>query len=356
MHTQSGAGARRGRGAGRTALGLVGIVTLVLAALVAAAPAQDASGAAFYRGKTVTLIVATKPGGGYDAYARLVARYLTKYLPARTIVVRNLPGAGHIIGANEVYNARPDGLTLGTFNKGLIVAQIAGTRGIRFDMTKFTWIGVPDSEPRVWIVSKQSPFRTLGDVTAGTRTLTEAANGVGSEDYVDAMMLRNILGLTTLKIVTGYQGNDADLAMLRGEVDGLIGSLSSLEQLMQTEGARPILVIGKARLPGYPDVPVLPEVAPAGKTPLVTLMLSQAVLGHPFAAPPGVPADRVQALRRAFAGTLRDPELQAAAKKARLIINPLDGEETARLVTEAAHPPQDVAGVIKSIMAATKKR
>ena len=333
------------------ALGMLCAAVLTGALLWGAAGAAgDETGAAFYRDKTVTMVVATKPGGGYDTYGRLLARYMPKYLPGSTFVVRNIPGGGHIIGANEVYTAKPDGLTLGTFNKGLVVAQIGGARGIRFDMAKFDWIGVPDSEPRVWIVSKQSPVQTLADVVNGPRTVTVAANGVGTEDYEDYVFLENIFDLKHLKIVTGYQGNDIDLALLRGEVDGKVSTLSSVESLIHNEGARVILVIGKTAPSEYAGAPVLAQAAPKGKEALVTLMLSQAVLGHPFAAPPGVPADRLEALRRAFEQALQDPDLTAAAGRAKLIINPLDARTTTRLIEQAAHPPADVAALIKRVM------
>ena len=321
----------------------------LLSAGTAGAPSGDA-GAAFYRDKTVIVIVATKPGGGYDTYGRLLARYMPKYLPGSTFVVRNIPGGGHIIGANEVYTAKPDGLTVGTFNKGLVVAQIAGERGIRFDMAKFDWIGVPDSEPRVWIVSKQSPVKTFADVVNGPRTVTVAANGVGTEDYEDYVFLENIFDLKHLKIVTGYQGNDIDLALLRGEVDGKVSTLSSVQSLIHNEGARVILVIGKAALADYPGAPALTQAAPKDKEALVSLMLSQAVLGHPFAAPPGVPADRLEALRRAFEQALHDSDLLAAAARSTLVVNPLDAQTTARLVAQAVHPPADVAALIKRLM------
>jgi putative tricarboxylic transport membrane protein len=326
------------------------VTPAVLSAGAAGAPSGSEAGTAFYRDKTVTVVVATKPGGGYDTYGRLLARYMPKYLPGSRFIVRNIPGGGHIIGANEVYTAKPDGLTLGTFNKGLVVAQIAGARGIRFDMAKFGWIGVPDSEPRVWIVSKQSPVGTFKDVVNGTRTVTVAANGVGTEDYEDYVFLENIFDLKHLKIVTGYQGNDIDLALLRGEVDGKVSTLSSVQSLIHNEGARVILVIGKAALAAYPEAPALALVAPKGKEALVSLMLSQAVLGHPFAAPPGVPADRLEALRRAFERALHDPGLQETAAKAALVVNPLDAAETTRLVGQAAHPPADVAALIKRVM------
>ena len=330
------------------------IFVFALPAFFAASPAGGASagdtGAAFYRDKTVTVVVPTKPGGGYDTYGRLLARYMPKYLSGSTFIVRNVPGGGHIIGANELYAAKPDGLTIGTFNKGLVVAQIVGAAGLRLDMAKFEWIGVPDSEPRVWVVSKQSPVKTFEDVTAGARTVTVAANGVGSEDYQDYAFLESIFGLKRLKVVTGYQGNDIDLALLRGEVDGKVGALSSVQPLLRDEGARIILVIGREPVAQSPGVPLLAQIAPKDKQALVGVMLSQAVLGHPFAAPPGVPVDRLQALRSAFAQALHDPDLRAAAAKAALVVSPLDAAETGRLIREAVHPPADVAAMIKRLL------
>ena len=328
-------------------------VLFVLQPMYAPAPGGASpgdAGAAFYRDKTVTVVVATKPGGGYDTYGRLLARYMPKYLPRSRFIVRNVPGGGHIIGANELYAVKPDGLTIGTFNKGLVVAQIVAAPGLRLDMARFEWLGVPDSEPRVWIVSKQSPVQTFEDVTAGARTVTVAANGVGSEDYQDYVFLKSIFGLKRLKVVTGYQGNDIDLALLRGEIDGKVGALSSVAPLIRDEGARIILVVGRERVAQFPGVPVLAPLAPKDKQSIVSIMLSQAVLGHPFAAPPGVPADRLEALRSAFDQALRDPDLRATAAKAALVVNPLDAAETGRLMREAVHPPAEVAVLIRRLL------
>src|ERR687898_2080702 len=125
----------------------------VAAAVLAAGAAQAQTGADFYKGKTVTYIVATAPGGGYDTYGRLVAEYMQKYLPGSTFVVKNMPGAGHVIGANAIYASRADGLTIGTFNTGLIYNQLIGLEGVRFDLTKMSWIGKASSEPRVIMVA-----------------------------------------------------------------------------------------------------------------------------------------------------------------------------------------------------------
>jgi len=125
------------------------------------ARAQDTS---FFKGKIINYIVATKPGGGYDAYARLIGRYMQKYIPGVKVIVKNVPGAGHIIGANDTYLAKPDGLTIGTFNTGLIYNQIVGSPGIKFDLAKYSWIGKASSETRVFIVSAKSPYKTFQDI------------------------------------------------------------------------------------------------------------------------------------------------------------------------------------------------
>src|SRR5918997_2843269 len=137
-------------------------IGLAAAALAAATlPAQAQQGADFYKGKTVTYIVATAPGGGYDTYGRLVAEYMQKYLPGSTFVVRNMPGAGHLIGANAIYASKPDGLTIGTFNTGLIYNQLIGSEGVKFDMNKMSWPGRAGSEPRVVVCAPDAPIKTF---------------------------------------------------------------------------------------------------------------------------------------------------------------------------------------------------
>src|SRR6185503_11645039 len=130
----------------------------LLAAVFASSPAPAQNGADFYKGQTVTYIVATAAGGGYDLYGRFVAEYMQKYLPGSTFIVRNVPGAGHLVGTNTIYAAKPDGLTIGTFNTGLIYNQLIGLEGVKFDLTKMSWIGKASSEPRVLVIAQQSPI------------------------------------------------------------------------------------------------------------------------------------------------------------------------------------------------------
>jgi len=303
---------------------------------------------AFYNGKTVSFIVATKPGGGYDAYARLVAPYLQKYLPGSTVLVKNVEGAGHIIGANTIYAAPADGLTLGTFNKGLIVSQLAGMEGIKFDLAKFVWIANAATEPRAMVVTAKGPYKTVEDLIAAPEVKMGGA-GVGSESSNDALMAAAILGFK-VKMINGYAGQEADLAMMRGEIDGQIGTYSSMKPLIEQGEARAILIIGKEDVAGVPN---LRQKAPAEKKALVDLMESQAQLARVIAATPGIPEGRAKALRDAVKKAFADPELLAKAQQAGLPINYMSGEETGDLVRAALDQKPEVIQLIKDIV--TKK-
>ena len=152
------------KGASRTAKCLSLAGGLMAASI--AMPALAQGGADYFKGKTVTYIVATAAGGGYDLYGRLVAEYMQRYLPGSTFVVRNLPGAGHLVGANTIYASRADGLTIGTFNTGLIYNQLVGLPGMKFDLTKMSWIGKATTEPRAIVIAQQSPIKTFADLQA----------------------------------------------------------------------------------------------------------------------------------------------------------------------------------------------
>jgi tripartite-type tricarboxylate transporter receptor subunit TctC len=187
-------------------------------------PERPAPGRAeFFKGKTLTYIVSTAPGGGYDTYARLIAGAMEKYLPVDNIVVKNVPGAGHIIGANQIYAAKPDGLTIGTFNTGLVYAQLLERQGVKFDLAKMTYIGKAASDPRVMIMSTKSEIASFDDLKAAKDQVKFASAGPGSASYNETKMLVNVLGLK-VKQITGYDGQEGEMAMMRGEVAGQLGS------------------------------------------------------------------------------------------------------------------------------------
>ncbi len=208
------------------------VVSIVLLGL-GVAPAWSAESAQdFYKGKTLTYIVATSPGGGYDSYGRLVARYINKYLPGSKIIVRNMPGAGHVIGANTIYAAKPDGLTIGTFNTGLIYLQLLQESGVRFDLAKMSWIGKAASDTRVLVLSKTSGVKSVEELFDRSRPpLKLFAAGVGSAGYIDTRLAVAAIHLN-VQLIPGYNGSEGTMSMLRGETQGTIGSQSSYTQFV----------------------------------------------------------------------------------------------------------------------------
>ncbi len=315
----------------------------VLAAIVAA-PASAQTGADFYQGKTVTYIVATAPGGGYDLYGRLVADYMQKYLPGSTFVVRNMPGAGHLVGANAIYASKPDGLTLGTFNTGLIYNQLIKQEAVRFDLEKMSWIGKAASDARVMTIGTQSPIKSFQELLAQKEPVPFATSGIGSAAYVETIMLANVLKIPT-KILTGYNGAEDSLAMRRGEVVGSIASRSSWEQFVKNGYGRFIAQIGGNQT----DIPQLSSMVtdPTAKA-LIALVRTQGDISRLTAGPPGIPQDRLDALRGAYRKAMEDRELQAKAEKLEKPIEPLYGDEVLNAIKAALNQTPETIGLLKS--------
>jgi tripartite-type tricarboxylate transporter receptor subunit TctC len=319
---------------------------LVAAAVLAAGAAQAQTGVDFYKGKTVNYIVSTAPGGGYDLYGRLIAEYMQRYLPGSTFVVKNVPGAGHMIGANTIYSSRADGLTIGTFNTGLIYNQLIKTDGVKFDLTKMSWIGKAASEPRVFVIAAQSKIKSFEDLRNQKEPVNFATSGIGSSNYVEINSLTNILKLP-VKVLTGYNGNDDQLAMRRGETVGGMGSRSSFEQFVKNGYGRFIAQIGGKET----DVPQLRDQIkdPDGQA-IVALIQSQGDIARLTAGPPDIPADRLAALRDAYKKALEDKELQAKAEKLDRPIDPAYGDDVLKLIKEALNQKPEVVAVLKSAL------
>ena len=330
---------------------LVGMAAAV--ALAGSAMAQE--GADFFKGKTMTYIVATSPGGGYDTYARLIAKYMEKYLPVSNIIVKNVPGAGHIIGANQLYAAKPDGLTIGTFNTGLIYAQLLNREGIQFDLTKLTYLGKAAADPRTIVVSTKSDIETYEDLLASEEQVKFAAAGPGSSAYNEIKMLNSALNLN-IKLITGYRGQEGEMAMMRGEVVGQMASLSSIAPFIENGLGRLILQIGGTISPEFGNAPLAADIITEGDgAAVVALIGSQAELARLTAAPPGVPADRAAVLVAAYRSALEDPELLAQAAKIGRPIDPLFGTDVAdRIIRALEQSPQTVA-LVTSVLSEKPK-
>jgi tripartite-type tricarboxylate transporter receptor subunit TctC len=311
-----------------------------LIAITATTPGMSQSGADYFKGKTVTYIVATAAGGGYDLYGRLISEYMQRNLPGSTFVVRNLPGAGHLVGANTIFASRADGLTIGTFNTGLLYNQLVGLPGVKFDLTKMSWVGKATTEPRVIVVSQQSPIKSFADLLASTVPLNFATSGVGSANYVETTVLTSTLKLP-VKVLTGYNGNDDQLAMRRGEVTGTMGSRSSFDQFVRNGYGRYIAQVGGRDT----DVPQLRDLVkePLAQS-LITLVQSQGDIARLTAGPPGIPQPALDALRDAYRKALEDKELQDKAAKLERPVDPAYGEEVRKAIVAAlTQPPETIA-------------
>ena len=322
------------------------------AVLTTALPAAAETAAEFFKGKTLTYIVATSPGGGYDTYARLIAQHMEKSLPVGRIVVKNIPGAGHIIGTNQLFAAKPDGLTIGTFNTGLIYAQLLKREGIQFDLTKLTYLGKAAADPRVLVVSVKSTIKTFDDLLNAEEEVNFAASGPGSASYNETKMLINVLGLK-VKLIPGYKGQEGEMAMMRGEVVGQLGSRSSLMPFVKNGYGRIILQIGGQKEGG---VPLASEVIEGEQGRAVAaLIASQAELARLTAAPPGVPADRAQFLIDAYRTALTSAEFNAQAGKLEIPIDPLYGGDVAGRVSAALEQSPETVKLVLAVLSEKSK-
>ena len=320
-------------------------ITLIFLVFMVAMPLAIGHAAEYYEGKTIKLIVSTKPGGGYDLYARMVAKFMQKYLPGSKIIVKNRPGAGHIIGCSEIYHAKPDGLTFGTFNRALPMAQLAELQGVKFDLPRMSWLGSPASDLYILVMVKK--FKTIDDVRNASEVKLASA-GLGSQANVTAELFKTMMGFDQIKVIPGYGGGEAELAMMRGEVDGVFASLSSLLPFIEEGNGNIILFIGKSTPKEYENVPLLSElVTDPTYTPVVGFLNTLNVLARPFAGPPGIPSDRLKILRDAFRKSCNDPEFLSFAEKSGIPVDLTEGDEAVALVTSMLNLPPDLKKIIK---------
>ena len=310
----------------------------ILAALPLAAAAQS------FQGKTVTIIVGYKAGGGYDATARMLARHLPKHLPGKpTVIVQNMPGANSIIAANHIYNvAKPDGLTIGTFNRNLPIAQLTRVEGVKFDITKFQWVGSAANESTVLAIRADLPYKSFEELRKAKEPVVIGSTGPGANTHDFPLLLKELLGLN-FKIVSGYSSSaDIMLAVERKEVDGRAGSFTSLRPFIDRGLVRPV-VRARASEPGIENLPVDESLAPnpRAKT-ILALRSAPEEVARPYVLPPATPADIVKVVRDAFARTIKDPELEAEGKKAKLDLEFLPGDKAQKILVEVMNQPKDV--------------
>jgi len=343
----------------RTAIaGLAGCLSFAL--LAPLAHADD-----FYKGKQIRMIVGSGAGGGYDAYARLMARHWGDFIPGNpTFVVQNMPGAGSLNAMNHLaQSGADDGTMIGQVQNHIAVEPLLGVTGpvenMKFDGRKMQWLGSASKETPLVVVWKTTPVNSFEDLLK-TEILV-GSSGVATSDSVYARVLNTLAG-TRFKVVEGYKNlPELSAAMERGEIAGRVGwfwsSLATTKgQWVDNEEVKILAQLASEKEPALPNVPLVSDfIKDPVKRAQLEFSVSWLQMGRPFVAPPGVPEARVEMLRKAFMDAINSPELQADAKKMRMIIDPMSGKEVQELVDKLYRTPKEVIDAVREVMISPKK-
>src|ERR1700730_13777329 len=302
----------------------------------------------FYKNRSIDEYIGYSPGGAYDFYARVIGRHMGAHIPGNpTLIPRNMEGAGSLRLANWLYRVAPqDGSVFATFGRGIAFDPLLIGKGDQFDAVKFNWLGSANNEVSVCVALKDSGITKFEDLF--TKELTVGGTGTSADTDQFPRVLNSVLG-THFKIVEGYPGgNDVVLAMERGEVKGRCGwswsSVMSTHRVWLDE--KKMTVLAQLALQKHPDLPDVPLIIDLAKTDeqkqILRLIFARQVMGRPYLARPGIPADRAAALRQAFMDTMTDKDFLADAEKAQLEITPVDGATIQKLVAEVYQTPPEV--------------
>jgi len=335
------------------------LATVCAAAFLAFCPtlhahAQDPL--SFYKGKTVDLYVGYSAGGGYDVYARALARHIGRFIPGNpTIVPKNMPGAGSLVLANWLYNVAPkDGSAFGMIGRGTAFDPLLGSTKAQFNAAKFNWIGSMNDEVSVCVAWHTSGIAKLEDVTQKELTVGGTGPAADTDQFPKVL---NATIHTKFKIIPGYPGgNDIDLAMERGEVMGRCGwSWSSVVATHKPwVDDKKINILVQLSLAKHADLSHVPLVTDFAKSDeerrIFRLVFARQPMGRPFLAPPGVPMDRTATLRKAFMDTMKDPGFLAEADKMQLEINPVSGDAVQTIVQDVYQTPKSIAAAVADMV------
>jgi tripartite-type tricarboxylate transporter receptor subunit TctC len=325
------------------------IFTLAVLAAVAVSPASAQTPAEFFKDKQITFYVGLSPGGGYDLNARLVAKYIGRYIPGQPqVIVKNMPGGGGLVMTNYVANVSPkDGLHIGAPQRGVPFEPLLGdASNAKFDPRTLQWIGSANADTSVAVATRRIGVKTWQDLKQ--KELIVAGTGIGTESVTVPYVLRNILGFK-FRVIAGYPGgSEMNLAMQRGEVDGR-GTFSwtslkpHLKEWVESGELSILYQQGLRKHPDIPNVPLVTEFAENdNQKKMIELQFTAFELGRPYFVAEGVPADRVDTLRRAFDQAMKDKDLLADAEKQDLEANPTHGEEMQQIFTRVFTTPKEL--------------
>jgi tripartite-type tricarboxylate transporter receptor subunit TctC len=312
----------------------------------------------FYKGKTVRIVVGSAPGGGFDTYARAIARQMGKHVPGNpTVIVENMTGAGSLRSANYLYRiAKPDGLTIGHFLGGLLLGQALGREGIEFDARKFEYLGVPVRESSICALGKKVGFSTIEEWLASKTPVKLGGIAPGNATDDVAKILQAGIGLP-IHLVSGYKGtSEVRLAVEGGEVFGVCMGWDSIKATWRKNlESGDVAIVLQATARPHPELPKIPLAVSFAKTQEGRRLIEVGIhdlsaIFRPYVLPPGTPKDRVETLRRAFAETLKDPEFLSAAAKSRLSIDPVSGEEAKKIVAGLFDLPPALVAKLKDVL------
>ena len=318
------------------------VVCMAIFALSVIAPGKIAA-APYFQGKTITLIVGTNPGGGYDNTARLVAKHLPRFIPGKpTVVIQNMPGAGHIIAANYLYNiAKPNGMTIGTFNRGLPFAQLSKTEGVKYDMRKYVWIGSVAVDPTALFIRTDLPYKTVDDLRKAKTPLICASEGLGTTGYQFPVLLKEFAGFN-IKIINYLSGSDSRLALERKEADARASSYSSTKPMID-RGILRAVMRGEVTIREIKNLPLNQDFVTEKKGKTIMSMLSSVdLMSRPFVLPPRAPANIAGIFRDAFVKLAGDPAVKEEGRKMFMDIQFASHEECMKVINFNLGQPEEI--------------
>jgi len=343
----------------RAWLGFIGVTAALALVACGQASSQGQGGAAdqFYSGKTLTIVVGSGAGGGFDTTARLVSRHIGRHVPGHpTVIVQNMPGGGGMVAANYMFNVAPkDGTVVGLFHEAQVMSQLTGGEGVDFDLRKFNWLGSSYVDPNVCLIRNDAPVVVFKDMIGRATAVAVGGTGPGSNTYDAPRVLAAATG-ANIKAVAGYPTtNDARVGVERGEIQGLCLGWESVKSLstewLDDKYARVFVQNGTMRHKDLPDVPLAIEYAKdEDSRKLLRLVDAPGAMSKPFSMPPGVDAAKVEVMRTALFDTFKDPKFIEEATAMKLDFQPKTAAEIQDVLNEVLATPPDIAAKYRQIV------